>query len=364
MQKIIVSVTNDLETDQRVAKVCTSLKAEGYSVLLIGRKLKSSSFLNREYATKRFKLFFNKGFLFYAEYNFRLFFYLLFHKKDILLANDLDTLLPNFLVSKLQNKKLVYDSHELFTQVPELIHRPKTQKIWLKLENYLLPKLSNCYTVCDSIANYYNQKYFTNFKVIKNVPVLQKVHSDYRFPFNIKNKKIVIYQGALNIGRGLELMIEAMPHVKNTIFVIIGTGDIQNQLKQQVNEKNLTDKIKFLGRIPPKKLKEITPKADLGISLEEDLGLNYRFALPNKIFDYIHAEIPILISDLPEMKKIVTNFMVGEIVVNRKPKLVAKQIEELLFSPKKELQKNLIKAKNELHWNIESKKLLKLFKST
>lgn len=363
MKKIIVSVTNDLATDQRVDKVCNSLKAEGFKVLLIGRILKKSPKIKREYKTKRFKLIFTNGFLFYAEFNIRLFLFLFFHKKNILLANDLDTLPANYLVSKLQNKKLIYDSHELFTEVPELIHRPKIQKIWSTIEKFILPKLKNCYSVSDSIAKYYQEKYNTNFLVIRNIPKLKNNPTNsYQFPFKTENKKIIIYQGALNIGRGLELMIATMKHLQNCIFVIIGTGDIEQNLKKIVIKNNLNNRVKFLGRIPPKKLKQITPKGDLGISLEEDLGLNYRYALPNKIFDYIHAEIPVLTSNLPEMKQLINQYQIGEIVTNRTPKKLAEQIENLLKKQKKEFKKNLVTAKNNLNWQQESKKLVKLFK--
>ncbi len=105
LKRIIVSVSNDLATDQRIEKICATLQELNYDILLVGRKLKNSLPLYRNYKTKRIHLFFNKGFLFYAEYNIRLFFLLLFSKKEILLANDLDTLLPNFLVSIIQKKK-------------------------------------------------------------------------------------------------------------------------------------------------------------------------------------------------------------------------------------------------------------------
>ena len=163
MKRILISVTNDLATDQRVHKVCETLQEFGFDILLIGRKLPNSLPVNRNYKTTRMNLIFNKGFLFYTEYNLRLFLKLLFTKKDILLANDLDTLLPNFLISRIQNTKLVYDSHELFTEVPELINRPKVQSVWLRIEKTILPKLKNCYTVCQSIADYYNTKYDTSF---------------------------------------------------------------------------------------------------------------------------------------------------------------------------------------------------------
>ncbi|NNC70334.1 MAG: glycosyltransferase, partial [Flavobacteriaceae bacterium] len=170
MQRVLVSVTNDLTYDQRVHRVCTTLVKMGYEILLIGRRLPNSKPLERAYSFKRFKLFFNKGFLFYAEYNLRLFFKLLFTKKDILLANDIDTLLPNFFVCKLLNKKLVFDSHELFSEVPELTNRPVVKWFWKKLEESIIPNLKNCYTVSQSIADHYKNLYTTNFKIIRNYP--------------------------------------------------------------------------------------------------------------------------------------------------------------------------------------------------
>jgi len=362
LQKIIISVTNDLTTDQRVHKVCTSLQEMGFEILLAGRKLENSLPLQRNYKTHRIDLFFNRGFLFYAEYNFRLFFYLLFQKKTIVLANDLDTLLPNYLISKLQKKKLVYDSHELFTEVPELINRPKTQNIWLKIEQYILPKLKNTYTVCQSIANYYNEKYQTNFKVIRNIPIYQPVkYEACKLPLEIKNKKIIIYQGALNIGRGLELMLETMHYLENHLLILVGDGDIAIQLQQQVKQNKLENKVHFLGKKTPKELKKITKLADLGVSVEEDLGLNYRYALPNKIFDYIHANIPVLVSDLPEMKNLVKNYKIGEIITDRNPKKIAIQIEKMLKSDLTLIKENLQKATVKLQWKNEEKILKNIF---
>jgi glycosyltransferase involved in cell wall biosynthesis len=355
LKRIIISVTNDLATDQRVHQVCETLEGFGFDILLIGRKLPNSLPLNRNYKTVRMNLLFNKGFLFYAEYNLLLFSKLLFSKKDILLANDLDTLPSNYLISRLQSKKLIYDSHELFTEVPELINRPKVQNVWLKIEKSILPKLKNCYTVCQSIADYYNDKYSTNFKVIKNLPVISEF-SETKLENN--EIKTIIYQGALNLGRGIELMIESMQYLESTQFIIVGDGDITSELKQQVEELKLQNKVRFLGKKSPEELKKITLQADLGLSLEEDLGLNYRYALPNKIFDYIHAEIPILVSDLPEMKRVIKEYSVGEIIMDRESKQIAEQIQNILKTDYKEA---LINAKKELNWSTEKEKLKTIF---
>jgi glycosyltransferase involved in cell wall biosynthesis len=341
--------------------VCTTLFNNGFDVLLIGRKFKKSNPILRNYKTYRFKLLFNKGSLFYAEYNVRLFFILLFSKKNILLSNDLDTLLANYLVSKISKTELVYDSHELFTEVPELINRPLVKNFWLKIEKYILPKVKRAYTVSDSIALYYKKKYNSNFKVIRNVPLQIKNSSMGEFPFNIENKKIILYQGALNKGRGIELIIDTIKFIENAIFVIIGNGDIEYNLKKKVEYLNLQNKVKFIAKITPTELKKLTPLADLGISSEENLGLNYNYALPNKLFDYIQAQIPVLVSNLDEMKQIVLKYKVGEIIIDKKPKALAKQIYAILLNGKYYYSQQLKKASKDLCWENEEKKLIEIF---
>ncbi|SEC83392.1 Glycosyltransferase involved in cell wall bisynthesis [Tenacibaculum sp. MAR_2009_124] len=359
MKKIIVSVTNDISNDQRVSKVCDTLYNLNFNIILVGRKLPTSQPLHRNYKTKRFRLLFNNGFLFYAEFNIRLFFYLLFSKSDILLSNDLDTLLPNFIVSKLKGKKLVYDSHELFPEIPELVKRPKTKKIWESLENLLLPRLKNCYTVSQSIADYYQEKYNTHFDVVRNVPKKVKTNKITNLPFNIKGKKVILYQGAVNLGRGLKLMIETISNLDNCIFLIVGDGDIFQNLKEFVDQKNLNAQVIFLGKLSPEELRKITPNAHLGLSIEEDLGLSYRYALPNKLFDYIQAKIPVITSNLPEMKNIVSQYSIGEVLENRTPESFAIKIKHAL---KKDYSKNLEKAKTELTWENEEQVLIFIFK--
>ena len=152
-----------------------------------------------------------------------------------------------------------------------------------------------------------------------------------------------------------------MQYLPNYLFVIVGSGDIFHQLKAEVLSKNLKDKVFFLGKISPNELHKITPLANLGISIEEDLGLNYRFALPNKIFDYIQAEVPLLVSNLPEMKQIVQQYKVGEIVLDRTPEKLANQIIKLT---NKDFSSELKKAKIKLIWEHQEEKLLEIFKNS
>ena len=360
MKRIIVSVTNDLVTDERVNKVCTTLMKQNFNVLLIGRKLSYSIHVKRDYSIYRMRLFFNKGFLFYAEYNVRLFIKLLFVKTDFLISNDLDTLPSNYLISRVLNKPLIYDSHELFTEVPELVEKHKVKKVWLFIEKVILPKLKYCYTVSDSIANHYNKLYNSNFEVIRNLP-RKKPIAKGSFSFDTKDKKIILYQGAINVGRGIDLMIDTMSYLENSLFIIIGDGDIVEELKLKVDNQILNHKVKFLGRITPKKLSQITPLADIGISLEEDLGLSYRYALPNKLFDYIQAQVPVIVSNLPEMKKIVEQYNVGKTLSIRSPKALSEIVVEMLRKGKKHWESSLRHASSELTWESESIKLKNIF---
>lgn len=358
VKKVIVCVTNDLQTDQRVYKVCQTLFELGYELLLVGRELPASAPLNRPYQTKRFQLFFNRGFLFYAEYNLRLFLLLLSKKKDIVLANDLDTLLPAYLSCKLTNSKLVFDSHELFPEIPELVHRPKVKAVWESLENFLLPKIQFGYTVSQSIVDHYQEKYHRKFQLVRNIPIPEAEVAPYTAGI-LPTSKFIIYQGAVNIGRGLELMLAALPLLPEFKFVIVGTGDIYTDLQEHVRTSELTHQVVFTGKLAPAILRSITPQACVGMSLEEDLGLNYRYALPNKIFDYLHAEIPVIVSDLPEMKKVVANHGIGEVLQQRTPEQLALQLRRMV---KTDYATNLLRAKKQFSWQREAAVLGDIFK--
>ena len=357
MKRILISVTNDLTTDQRVEKTCEVLSEIGYDVLLVGRKLKKSLPIQRNYKTIRFRLLFNKGFLFYAEFNIRLFIFLLFTKKDLLFSNDLDTLLPNYIIGKLQNKKLVFDSHELFSEIPELVNKQQVKNVWLFLEKTIIPKLQNVITVSDSIKNHYHNLYGISAIVIRNIPKIKKI-SQRNFEIDAKGKKVILYQGSVNIGRGIELMIDTMTLLDEYLFIVIGDGDILEQLKEKVSNLSLHDKVKFIGKKTPEELKELTPNATIGMSLEEDLGLNYRYALPNKIFDYLHANVPVIVADLPEMRSLIKKHPIGEILIERTPKTLA---ETIINMTNISYEKELKTAKKELNWSKEKEKLISIF---
>ena len=145
---IIFTVTNDLSYDQRMQRICTSLSANGYQVLLVGRSLPTSiPLINQSFHQKRISCFFKKGIGFYTEYNIRLLWFYLFAKTKVYGAIDLDTILPNLFASKLFGKKRMYDAHELFTEQKEIVTRNLVHRCWLMIEKYAVPKFKHGYTV-------------------------------------------------------------------------------------------------------------------------------------------------------------------------------------------------------------------------
>lgn len=363
MKKIFVSVTNDLVADNRVHKVCNTLHAMGFEVTLVGRRLPgSTSLAPRNYATRRLRLLFHKGPLFYACFNIRLFLWLLIRPFDLLLANDLDTLPAMVLAGKLKKKPVIYDSHEFFTEVPELVHRPRIRKIWQRLEKMLVPQVSDAYTVCDSIASEYERMYGILFQVVRNLPMSKSVEiTNPPFPGHTK-KPLIIYQGALNLGRGLPQAIRAMDFLPEAELVIAGSGDLDGELREEAL-KSKHGNIRFTGRLPLEEVFQLTLTASLGISIEEDLGLNYRYALPNKLFDYIQARIPVIVTDLPEMKRIVDGYGIGMVTPSLEPENLAESFHTALSDPslRSVWAKNLETAARALTWQNEEPILQKIF---
>jgi glycosyltransferase involved in cell wall biosynthesis len=361
--KVIVSVINDLNTDQRVHKVCSFIEGRGYDVLLVGRKLKSSQEMEyRSYRTKRFRMYYEKGALFYAWFNFRLFWFLLFHRSTILVSNDLDTLLPNYLVSKLKGKKLIYDSHEYFTEVPELISRPKIKAVWERIERFIFPKLKFVSTVNQSIAEKYREKYGVSLKVVRNVsPLWNPAHIRSKKELGIpEGKHILIMQGAgLNVDRGVEEAIRMMPFLENAVLIIVGNGDIIPDMKQLVEKENWQDRVLFFGKRPYSELLQFTQQADLGLSFDQPTNPNYLFSLPNKIFDYIHTSTPIICSDLVEVSKLVKGYEVGEIVSDFDPQQLAQQVQAVLNNPElmERWKSNCKIAAGKENWEVEVQQL-------
>ncbi|HDP76538.1 MAG TPA: glycosyltransferase [Bacteroidales bacterium] len=349
--------TSYIATDQRIQKIANSLSGKGFTVKVYCRNHSTFSITTTNFKVKYLKSVFKKGPLFYLIYNTKIFFRILFSQLDIIYSNDLDTLPGCALGSLVKRKKLIYDSHELFTEIPELINRPIIKFIWRIQERIFIKRAKAVITVSDGVATELAKRYRINkVEVIRNFPVRTNTKT-------LREKQpTLIYQGVLNVGRGIELAIDMMKQLPGYKLLIVGSGDVEIKLRKQMRENNLFDRVQFLGQLTPDNLKLITPTAWLGLSLEEDMGLNYRYALPNKLFDYIAANVPVLVSDLPEMRKVVEEFEIGIVASSRNPIELANQIADLLDDKKRyeSISKNVKKAAEQLTWQNEEPKLLNL----
>ena len=358
-KKLVFTVTNDLNYDQRMIRICSSLQHVGYDVLLIGRRLSSSKALQPlSFQQKRLSCLFNKGKLFYAEYNLRLFFYLLFIKADLLCAIDLDTILPVLFVSKLKNTKRVYDAHELFCEMKEIVTRRNIYKAWKRIERFAIPHFKYGYTVNKPIRDIFQQDYKVNYEVIMNVP----------FYITEKDKaskeQFILYQGTVNEGRCFEALIPAFQFIDCPLW-IYGDGNFLEQTKCLVKQYNLANKIYFKGKLLPDELKSITKKAILGITLFENNGLNNYLSLANRFFDYIHAGVPQLCVDYPAYHEINDEFEVAELINDLSSENISRHINEMMNDIDKlnRLRENCKEAAKVYNWQQEEKKLLNYYKN-
>jgi glycosyltransferase involved in cell wall biosynthesis len=354
---LVFTVTTDLTYDQRMIRICTSLANAGYAATLVGRKLKSSLPLTAQpFVQKRINCFFEKGKLFYAEYNIRLFFYLLFKKMDGICAIDLDSILPCYFISKIKKIKRVYDAHELFCEMKEIATRPGIYKVWKKIERFTVPKFTMGYTVNQPIADEFKKMYGVQYEVIRNIALLRPIEPP------IKKEKFILYQGAVNEGRSFETLIPAMKYV-NCKLIICGDGNFMQQAQQLVNENNLQDKVIFKGKIKPDELRAITQQAYIGITLFDDKGLSNYYSLANRFFDYLHAGIPQLCVNYPVYKEINSQLPIAVLVDDISAKNLAGQLNNLLANEVvyDNLRQNCLKVREILNWQEEEKKLISFY---
>ncbi len=357
-KKVITSAFSNLYTDQRIEKVCKTLCENGYEVELIGNDWGGAETMERPYPFSRIELRSKSLKTAYFEFNWKLY-HQLKNKADqntILHANDVDALLPNYLIAKKLNIPLVFDSHEIFSEMPA-IQGKMSQKLWRYLEKSIIPKIEFMITASESYAKWFQRKYKINPVVVQNAPVRR----DFLMEVPENKPKIILYQGVINPFRGIDKAILAMHHLNNAVLKIVGDGPRKKEYEDLVIRENLQGKVQFLGKIKPEDLRKITITADVGISIEENGGDSYLYSLPNKILDYIQSRVPLVMADLPEMQNIRRQFEIGEIIKDHRPKNIAAAIESVLSKGRKNYMDELEKAANVFCWENEEVKLLKVF---
>lgn len=361
-KKILISVTNDIAYDQRMQKTATTLVSAGFEVKIIGRWKKTSKEYNPDFfSVKRFSIFFSKGKFFYLEYNLRLFFYLMFQSFDILCAVDLDTILPNVLIGKLKGKPVIYDAHEYFTEVPELVDRKLEKSIWKWIERLCIPQCAKMYTVSRGIADLFENEYKKPCEVIYNFP---RMISEKKLKLKPQDStNIIIYQGDLNEGRGLDIAIKGLVLIPNFQLWIVGDGYDRPNLESLAKSDGVENRVKFFGYIAPKDLSNLTSQADFGLNLLENKGLNHYYSLANKQFDYIQVGIPPISMKFPEYEYFNNLYPCSILLDELSVETFVNQLTKALSDKNSysDLQKNCDIAAQFLNWEAQEIKLSSIY---
>lgn len=360
LKTIYLAVISDLVHDQRMQRIARSLSQHGYRVVLVGKRLGSSAPVSPEpYRQQRLYCFFSAGKLHYLEFNIRLFFFLLFKKMDAVCAADLDTIVPVYLISKLKKTRQVYDAHELFTEMKEVISRPKIHRIWKWIERKMVPKFKNGYTVSAGIAKELEDRYGVQYAVIRNCP-----YSLSNIPVPDRQNRFILYQGAVNEGRGMEWLIPAMKNT-DTPLHIYGKGNYLAQTKELIRQHGVGGKVHIHAPVSPAALQVITATACIGINLVENMGLNQYYSLANKFFDYIQSGIPQVTMQFPEYENINHAFEVALLIPELTEENISQSISRLLNDRTlyTRLQQNCLKAREAYNWEKEEEKLLSFYQN-
>lgn len=321
MKKQIVHILmTDYLLDSRVKNETVSLVKDEYdlNVYCLNSRIISHDEIREKILLKRFGIVSNKYLTFISAY-IAMFFYSLTKKIDLIHAHDLNSLPIAYLIALIKRIPFIYDSHELWSQS----HHSVSSKFILNsialMEKFFARKSAKIITVSDSIKEYL-AKYFcvNNIEVIRNIP--SYTHSGnynlLREQYNLSNEiKICLYQGMISEHRGVSLIVKSAIEVckKNdkVVFFFLGDGEHLDKFKELIKEKKLHEKIFFLGRIEQDKLLKYTMSADIGIHAISNTCLNHEYCLPNKVFEYLHSNLVLVVTNLIELSKFVEENEIG-----------------------------------------------------
>ena len=340
-------------------RICSSLAAAGYDVTLIGREKKSSEPLNEKpFHQKRIKCWFETSILFYAEYNIRLFFFLLRHDFDVISSIDLDTILPGYFVSRIKKTPITYDAHEYFTEQEEIVSRPPVRWAWKKIEQLTVPNIQHGYTVSKGYADLFEKEYGVHYKLVRNVTLLKPIEAPPP-----PKKPYILYQGAVNHGRGLEVLVESMVEINDHDLYICGNGDIFENLKELAQKLDIEHKIKFWGYVEPTALRNFTLGAKVGITYFANAGLSHKHSLANRFFDYMHAGVPQIAMQYPEYisfnKNLEVAYLMSELTLEASITALNKTLYDQAYREK--LSKNAMIARQHHNWQEDEKTLISVY---
>ncbi|MFO8000935.1 MAG: glycosyltransferase [Marinilabilia sp.] len=358
MARIIITTSNNLIYDNRVHKITESLIKTGYEVWRTGRNWPPTPAKSdrRPGHTVLFNLPFHRGPLFYLFLNTYTLFFLLKWKFAAIWAVDMDTLPASRIAGFLKGKPVIFDSHEFFSESPEIQQRPQVKKFWRLLERIFIPGCSKRFTVSPGLVEIYQERYACQFELLRNLPLKKE---NPAIPLLSTSPPVILYQGSLNTGRGLAETIQAMQYLPGYKFVIVGQGDCTQQLKSLTSVLGLQDRVEFAGAVPFEELSRFHGNVLAGMCLLEKMGLSYYHSLPNRIFDYLQAGIPVIATAFPDISEIVKKYNTGMLLDDLEPQNIAAAIKEACENKalRQEWRKSIPAASLKFTWENEANKL-------
>lgn len=319
-----VFVSSDIAFDQRILRTVASLGKLDCSVSLEGRRLGKGDIPDIPgVQIRRSSLLFRRGALFYLELNLRYLFIALCSKNKFFWVADLDALPGVWIASRIRNKRrIIFDAHEHYVESPELTDRPIIKRVWSILANLCIPRVDLAITVNELLAERLTRLYRVSFHSIRNMPDVIEVHSD-------KKLKVIWYQGAVNQGRCLELLIDTLEFLPDFTVEIAGTGDLFDELNSSLLQKPYGNRVIFHGRMPYSEMQKRASECFVGYNVLEHLGENYYYSLANKFFDYVQASLPSINPCFPLYEKYLDQYQVGIATDSKDARALAREIQRL-----------------------------------
>ncbi len=362
-RRVVIAFLGNFNYDSRCLNLYHSFSQRGYDVKVTSFDWLTTNFKEQKGDVSVHKLEKKSSLIFYLKFASLLTIKLLQTKADYYFAEDIYTLPFVVLIAKLKGGKVFYDSRELYGFLAGLREKKNIQKILFNIETFFIRYAYMVIVTGEMDSDFIKKQYkINNTIVIRNLPLYQPIDSQYNFhkAFSLNEKiKILLYQGVVLHGRGLSLLFEVLKKIENTVLVVVGEGEHKKFYEEAAITSGISNRVYFIGKVPQRLLINYTAGADIGCALIENISLSYYYALPNKLFEYIQAGLPVIASNLPQMKKIVDDYNIGYSVDPENKNEIIEAVEKLINDNSRfaELKSNCLNAAVELNWDKEIKKL-------
>jgi glycosyltransferase involved in cell wall biosynthesis len=361
-----ISFLGNALLDSRIVNLIISLKESGITTRVTSFDIYSQDFKDVKGDVSIFRLERKKpSFLFYFNFARMLCSELRKSNADIYFAEDIYTLPFAAFYAKIKKRKLIYNSRELYAFLGGHSKKKYLSFILKTLERILIRKCDLVLTTGDMDTQFLEKMYsISNVVTVRNIPAYHAPDRviDVRKELNVPDDKVLLlYQGVLLNGRGIPKIFNAISKLPDTALLILGDGEQSNNFKNLANSLGISDRVYFYGMVQHDELINYTAAADIGLALIENISMSYYYALPNKLFEYIMAGLPVISCSLPQMKKIVEDYKVGICVDAESEDDITKAIEDMIKdkTPLKQYRQNCFDAAKELNWQKEFEKLKK-----